>query len=155
MISFHMRGSLHFPTPLLRGSLFAAIGLGAVVMGAGYGIGAATAMGPGYFPVLAGGALAVMGLADVVRGLRTQADRFPGLRLWPLAWLASGVVGFGLLIQRGGLLLSLGVLVGCALLAAKRIRPLEALLLFMVLALLASALFVYGLGSTLRDLLPR
>jgi hypothetical protein len=150
-----MQGNFPFPTPLLRGGLFAAIGLGAVVLGASYGIGAATAMGPGYFPVLAGGLLAAMGLADVVRGLRSRTERFPGLRLWPLACLAGGVVGFGLLIQRGGLLLSVAVLVGCAFLAAKRIRPLEALLLFAVLAVLSGALFVYGLGSTPRDLLPR
>jgi hypothetical protein len=150
-----MQHNFSCSAPLLRGALFLVIGLGAVVLGAGYGIGAATAMGPGYFPVLAGGLLAAMGLADVARGLRASAERFPGLHLWPLACLAGGVVGFGLLLQRGGLLLSVAVLVGCAFLAAKRVRPLEALALFAVLAVLSGALFVYGLGSTPRDLLPR
>jgi hypothetical protein len=149
-----MQGDFPVHTPLLRGALFAATGLGAVFLGAGYGIGAATAMGPGYFPVLAGGLLAAMGAVDVVRGLRASAESFPGLHLWPLVCLAGGVVGFGLLIQRGGLLLSVAVLVGCAFLAAKRIRPLEALLLFAVLAVLSGTLFVYGLGSTPRELLP-
>jgi hypothetical protein len=140
--------------PLLRGTLFAAIGLGAIVIGSGYGIGTAIAMGPGYFPVLSGGLLAMMGAADIVRGLRPSAEPFSGLHLWPVACLACGVIGFGLLIDRGGLFLSVAVLTGFAFLAGRRIVPLEAMLLFTVLITLSGALFVYGLGSPFRDLLP-
>lgn len=140
--------------PLLRGALFAAFGLGAVVIGSGYGIGGATAMGPGYFPVLSGSLLAVMGAADIVRGLRPGAEPFSGLHLWPVACLAAGVIGFGLLIDNGGLLLAVAVLVGFAFLASRRVNLLEAVLLFTVLIALSGALFVFGLGSPFRDLLP-
>jgi hypothetical protein len=140
--------------PLLRGALFACIGLGAVIIGAGYGIGGSTAMGPGYFPVLSGALLAVMGLADIVRGLRANAEPFPRPHLWPVACLACGVIGFGLLIEHGGLLLAVAILVAFAFLASRRVNPLEAVLLFAILVALSGALFVYGLGSPFRDLLP-
>jgi Tripartite tricarboxylate transporter TctB family len=140
--------------PLLRGALFAAIGLAAIVIGAGYGIGGATAMGPGYFPVMSGTLLAIMGAADIVRGLRPAAEPFPRPHLWPVACLAAGVIGFGVLIDNGGLLLAVAVLAGFAFLAARRINPLEAVLLFTVLIALSGALFVFGLGRPFRDLLP-
>ena len=92
-----MQGDFPVHTPLLRGALFAATGLGAVFLGAGYGIGAATAMGPGYFPVLAGGLLAAMGAVDVVRGLRASAESFPGLHLWPRMALMAGRIAAGII----------------------------------------------------------
>jgi hypothetical protein len=95
-----------------------------------------------------------MGAADIVRGLRPGAEPFPRPHLWPVACLAAGVIGFGLLIDNGGLLLAVAVLAGFAFLAARRVNPLEAVLLFTVLIALSGALFVFGLGSPFRDLLP-
>jgi hypothetical protein len=149
-----MPSDLPLSRPLLRGTLFAALGLTAIVIASGYGIGTATTMGPGYFPVLSGSLLAIMGAADIVRGLRPTAEPFSGPHLWPLACLAGGVIGFGLLIDRGGLLLAVAVLTGFAFLASRRIVPLEAVWLFAVLIALSGALFVYGLGSPFRALLP-
>ena len=149
-----MQSDLTLSRPLVRGILFAAIGTGAIVIGAGYGVGGATAMGPGYFPVLSGSLLAVLGAADIVRGLRPKAEPFPHPHFWPVACLAAGVIGFGLLIDNGGLLLAVAVLLGFAFLAGRRVNPLEAVLSFTVLIALSGALFVWGLGSTFRDLLP-
>jgi hypothetical protein len=71
-----------------------------------------------------------------------------------MACLAAGVVGFGLLIDEQGLLLALAVLVLAAFAAARKIRVLEAVLIFAVLAGLSGALFVFGLGSPVSYLLP-
>ena len=71
-----------------------------------------------------------------------------------MACLAIGVVGFGLLIDEQGLLPALLVLVACSIAAGKRVRPLEALAIFAVLACLASGLYIFGLGLPPSYLLP-
>ncbi len=139
---------------LLRGLLFTFLGLGAVWMGRGYGIGSSTAMGPGYFAVLVGGLLALMGLMDVSRGLVGQGKSMTRLHIWPMSCLALGVVGFGLLIDEQGLLPALFVLVACSIAAGKRVRWLEAVAILVVLAFLSGSLYVFGLGLPLSYLLP-
>jgi hypothetical protein len=139
---------------LLRGLLFVFIGGSAVMMGRGYGIGSATAMGPGYFAVLVGGLLALLGVMDVAQGLRGQGRAMGRPHLWPMACLALGVVGFGLLIDEQGLLPALFVLVACSIAAGKKLRWLEAAAIFIVLACLSGSLYVFGLGLPLSYLLP-
>lgn len=150
-----MASSYGIQRGLVRGALFTLIGGGAAYMATDYGVGTATTMGAGYFPLLVGGLLALMGVAEIVRSVLADASPpMPTLHLWPVACLACGVVGFGLLIDGGGLLLAVAVLVGFAFLARKRFNPLEAALIFVVLAALSGSLFVLGLGSPLSYLLP-
>ena len=139
----------------LSGALFAVIGVGAAWLGRGYGVGTTSHMGPGYFPVLLGGTLAVLGVAILLRGLRIQ-DLLPEFRtaLRPLACLAAAIAGFGLLIERAGLLPAVVWLVLCACTAGPRFRAWEVLLCLVVLGGIACAIFVYGLGLPPGDLLP-
>jgi hypothetical protein len=139
----------------VRGLLFLAIGIAAATKGIGYGTGSTTAMGPGYFPLIIGLLLAAFGLTGVLRGITgTDLQPMPRLAWWPVACLACGVIGFGLLIERGGLLLSIFVLVSFAVLARRHARPLEFCAIYIGLAVIAGALFVFGMGSPFADLLP-
>jgi len=139
----------------LSGALFAAIGLGALLLGRTYGVGTTTHMGPGYFPVLLGATLALLGLAIMLRGLRAP-EALPTFRaaLRPLLCLAAAIVGFGALIERSGLLLAVLWLVSCACAAGPRFRAWEVLLSLVVLCGIAGVIFVYGLGLSPSNLLP-
>jgi hypothetical protein len=85
----------------LTGLIFAAVGLAFAWGGAKYGFGQARRMGPGYFPVLTGGALALVGLALVARAVvlwigAGHAGLRPAGRIYlrPLLALTASVAAF-------------------------------------------------------------
>jgi len=139
----------------LGGALFAGIGLGAILLGRTYGVGTTSHMGPGYFPVMLGTALMILAAGILLRGLRVP-DVPPEFRgaLRPLACLVAAIVGFGLIIERGGLLLAVLWLVLCACAAGPRFRAIEVVLSLLVLGAMACGIFVYGLGLSPGELLP-
>lgn len=140
---------------ILTGGLFAAVGAGAALQGRTYGVGTTTHMGPGYFPVLLGSILAALGVSIMLRGLRSGSeipDFWPGLR--PLICVVAAIIGFGLLIERGGVLLAVVWLVLCACAAGPRFRGWEIVLSLGVLGGIACVIYVYGLGLSASDLLP-
>jgi Tripartite tricarboxylate transporter TctB family len=139
----------------LSGALFCTIGLGAILLGRTYGIGTTTHMGPGYFPVMLGTVLLVLGVAVALRGLRIP-DLLPDFSgaSRPLVCLVAAIVGFGLMIERSGLLLAVLWLVLCACAAGPRFRAIEVMLSVLTLGAIACGIFVYGLGLSPGDLLP-
>lgn len=140
----------------LTGVVFAAIGAAALWFDRAYELGSATAMGPGYFPMLTGVLLIALGLTNMVTSLRStlamiaaasrpdSAVQLPGLRA--LALLTLGVVLFGLGIDRFGLLPSVLALVVCATGVGVRYRMWEVVAILLVLCLISGALFVFGMG---------
>jgi hypothetical protein len=110
-------------------------------------IGSATAMGPGYFPLVVSFVVAALGIASVIRSL-TSADA-DTVEPWPLAallFVLGGVVGFGLLLQSAGLIAAAAVLILLSCWSRLRTRPAETLLLAVALIALVSGIFVFGLG---------
>ena len=60
-------------------------------------------MGPGYFPIMLGGALVMFGVYFVIQGLRAGAEKLEGSwSLRALIILPLSLVLFGLLIDRAG-----------------------------------------------------
>jgi hypothetical protein len=110
-------------------------------------IGSATAMGPGYFPLVVSLVVAALGIGSVIRSL-TLADA-DTLEPWPLAallFVLGGVVGFGLLLQSAGLIAAAAVLILLSCWSRLRTQPGETLLLAVALIALVSGIFVFGLG---------
>jgi hypothetical protein len=110
-------------------------------------IGSATAMGPGYFPLVVSLVVAALGIGSVIRSL-TLADA-DTLEPWPLAallFVLGGVVGFGLLLQSAGLIAAAAVLILLSCWSRLRTQPSETLLLAVALIALVSGIFVFGLG---------
>ena len=63
-------------------------------------------MGPGFFPTLLGGLLALLGLTLAIPALVRDGERCPRLRLRPLLMVLLGIVVFALLLQPLGFVLS-------------------------------------------------
>ena len=131
---------------LLTGLMFVLIGLGALWLSQGYSMGTARRMGPAYFPSIVGGALAFLGIVVTIRSFRSPAGpvRIPTLR--PMITITCAVVLFALLVRSLGLVLSLLLLVVISCLAGPRYRVPEVAFLYLFLAVVSTALFVYGLG---------
>jgi hypothetical protein len=136
------------------GVVFVAIGGAALWFDQRYRLGDATAMGPGYFPMLIGILLVGLGLGNIVRSFRS-VERAPMTRpaLRPLLLLTGGVVLFGLFIDRFGLLPSVFFLVTGCCFAGPRFQILEALAMLIVLSAIAASLFVFGLGRPIGYLI--
>ena len=142
--------NIRLSTDLLTGLLFLVLGAFAMIYGSRYALGTAARMGPGYYPLLASSGLVLLGLVLVVRSLLTTSEGVGAVNLRPLFFILAGTLAFGLLIDRGGLILAGLVLVFAARLAAKGFRLLEVAILAVCLVAFTLAIFRYGLGMPLK-----
>src|SRR5262245_6372857 len=133
------------PKDFWSGIMFLAFAAVAMFTARGYSLGSAGRMGPGYFPMMLGGALGFLGLILVARSLVIQGETTGRLRLLPLLVIALGVCLFGLTIERLGLLIALTVATGVTGLAGGDSRPVEVAALTLVLAIFSMAVFVLAL----------
>jgi hypothetical protein len=139
----HIRNAKDF----YAGLLFVIFGTAAMVFAAGYSIGKAAKMGPGYFPFVLGGVQALLGLFLVVRSLSRKAGEPEGIsvRIRPAVLVLSSIVLFGLLLRPLGLLLSTTLLVIGSSMASEEFRAREALLNALVLVVAVLVIFVWFL----------
>lgn len=92
---------------LLSGLLFLAIGGGFSLGALDLSIGTARRMGPGYFPLMIGSLLALIGLALMVKSIiRRRPVPIERLYLRPLAGLTLSICTFAFLIEEAGLVLT-------------------------------------------------
>ena len=107
----------------LAGGLIVLVGGCAVAIGAtSYRLGELTRMGPGYFPLVVGSVLALMGLGLVLAS-RTTSSPLPALRFKPAFAVFAGLIFWGLTIERLGLVPSTLGLVVLVSLAQNRPNP--------------------------------
>ncbi len=135
------------------GLMFVVLGVGAYVIAQGYTVGAAGRMGPGYFPSLAGGLLALLGVATIVRAAvfdRTEVKRFA---LKPMILIIGAVVTFAFLLDPAGLAIASLALVVLARLGGYEFRIREVLISYVLLVAAAWLVFAYWLGLPIH-LLP-
>lgn len=131
------------------GLALAATGAAALLLARRYPPGTAADLGPGFLPALLGGLLLLLGLLIAAGACRGPRIPYPALPLRPLLAVLGGVVLFGLLLGRAGLLVASGTLV---LLASAGLRGAgwrAALIEAVVLAGLCVVIFVHGLGLRL------
>ena len=127
------------------GLLYIAFGSAAVAIGRGYALGTAARMGPGYFPVLVGALLVVVGLVVAARGVTAKSERLKRLAIGPVALVLAAVLLFAVTIEKLGLVIALLAVVVVGYLANARWRPLELVLLAGVLTAASVLIFYYGL----------
>ena len=141
--------------PMLRGLILGVFGLGAIKIALTYPVGTATRMGPGYFPLLLGGILTALGLFNlVVAVVDNSATGTSRVAVRPLLFISLGVAGFGAFINDAGLLIAVFWLIACCCLANTRFKLIEMICIFLVVAVISSLLFVYGLTLPPSYLLP-
>jgi hypothetical protein len=141
---------------LLSGLAFLAFGLLGVGIGSRYQIGTPSRMGPGYFPVVVAGLIALIGAVMIANAARDPESSEPveGWDLRAYIFVIAGIVAFTLLISSLGLLAAIAALTVLSSFARNGVRPLELVILVVVLSAIAFVIFVYGLGVPLK-VLPR
>src|ERR1700730_15184087 len=142
-----MKVRLASPKEFYAGLVFSAIGLAALVLSRNYRLGSAVRMGPGYFPLCLSLLLMLLGTASSLRALRlSRGEPIGDWRLVPLICILLGVVAFGLLVERSGLVAALVALLVISSWPRLRLQAPEVLVTIVLLTACAVGLFVYGLG---------
>jgi len=137
---------------LLSGVMFSVFGLGAAIIAVGYGFGSPARMGPGFFPIVVGVLLAVMGFALIVQSLRHPETDEPVERLHfrPLFFISAAIASFGILMEERGLIAALVALIVIARFAGREGSIAELIMMVIVLIAISVGIFVYALNIYLR-----
>jgi hypothetical protein len=138
------------PKDFWSGVMFCGFAAVAVFAARGYSLGSAGKMGPGYFPLLLGGLLGVLGVVLIARAVVLDGEPLPRFHIWPLAIIAAAVCLFGVLIEWFGLVVALAVLTLLSAWAGRQFRWREALALALALIVFSIGVFVYALGLSLN-----
>jgi hypothetical protein len=136
------------------GVLFASIGAGfAWGAAAYYPFGTSSRPGPGYFPLLLGAGMTLLGLLIVIESLvkRSAHDGDPiGKIAWKqLAIIVGSITLFGFLLPRVGLFIALPLLVILGSMASNEAKLPVTLANATILTLGSWAVFVLGLGLSI------
>jgi len=137
--------TIRHPKDFVAGLLFVAVGAAAIIIGAGYTLGTAAHMGPGYFPRMLGILLVVIGAVLSLRSLRLRGESLPAWKWRPTVVVLGSVVLFGAIVTPLGLVLSTIVLIVLSSAASAEFRPREAMVSSVLLAAVVVGVFVFGL----------
>lgn len=110
-----------------------------------YQMGTAVRMGPGYFPVLLGGLMCVLGLIVLLSSLTLEGPPVPQFHFRPLLFISIGVVLYGYLMKPLGLILATAALVYVSAFGGHEFKWKEVTILFVILAAFSWIVFVKGL----------
>jgi hypothetical protein len=131
---------------LCAGAVF--IGIGALFglnAGLTLRIGEAQAMGPGYFPIVLGAALAGLGLAIAVGAFGKTAERFGQISWRGVILVAASIFFFAMTVRGLGLAPALAIATLLAGLSSGRLSLTGAVLLAVGMTAFCVLLFVYAL----------
>jgi Tripartite tricarboxylate transporter TctB family len=131
---------------LLAGGTFVAFGLAFAITASTYEVGSALRMGPGYFPLVLGSLLVLLGILIGVKGFVAGE----GGELGPVPWravalLVAALLFFGYTVRGLGLVPSLFVTVFLSAMAGRRARVIPAVVIAACLTALSALIFVVGL----------
>jgi putative tricarboxylic transport membrane protein len=129
------------------GILFIAFGCAGLWFGRNYAVGSLSRMGPGFFPMMISIALVGIGAFLLARSLVAAGEPVERIAFWPQLLILGGIVGFGLLIERVGLAVSVSAVAVISGIAAQGLRWFELAALALAMSALSVALFVYLLGQ--------
>jgi uncharacterized membrane protein len=128
------------------GLLLIAIGAAAMFIARNYGFGTALRMGPGFFPVILGGLLIVFGVYMLASGLRQPEGIAGSWSLRAVVILPLSLVLFGVLMEHGGFVPAMLVLIFGSATASTEFKFVEVLLFSVGMTALSVAVFVWALG---------
>ncbi len=134
------------PRDFAAGCLFILIAAFFLWFGRNLSMGSSSFMEAGYFPRLVSIVLVILGLMVMASSLRFEG---PGLTPWawrPLLVLSGSVAVFGLLIPRGGLVITTLVVIAMAATTGRRLGWREFIGLSVALVALMVGIFHYGLN---------
>src|SRR5688572_15221992 len=98
-----MPSAIKRPRDFTAGLLFTGIGIAFAWWSRDYALGTLRQMGPGFFPLVLGSLLAVIGLFKCAAALFGEGERFEPFSWRPLLLVAGASAAFALLIRGAGL----------------------------------------------------
>lgn len=136
---------------ILSGLIFIGFGIAFGYAASGYELGTAFRMGPGFFPILLAGTLALLGAGIVVKGVTAAAADTPiGVVPWRGAILVLGaLIFFGATVRGLGLVPTIFGTAFLSAFASTRNGPVSAICIAAALTLACVVIFYYGLGVTI------
>ena len=141
-----MRIRVRNPQDLAAGLFFLAIAGGALWVAWDYPTGTAGRMSSGYFPRLLCLLLALIGLFVALRSLVVDGPALTAVRLRPVLLVTAAVVAFAYSVQTLGLVLATVLITVIGGFASPQVRVLEMAAVAMLLAIMATAIFIWGIG---------
>ena len=140
---------------LLSGAIFIGFGLAFGVTASTYDFGSALRMGPGFFPLVLGSVLVVLGVLIAISGYVAADSSAIGTVPWrALVLLLGAILFFGFTVRDLGLVPALFVSVLLAAFAGRGVRPVPAVVIAASLTALSVGIFVYALQLRLALLGP-
>jgi hypothetical protein len=141
---------------VLAGAIFVALGLIFVFGALGLERGTAFRMGPGYFPLVLAGLLILIGTAIIVRAVREEeiAIHMHAVPWRGLVLILAAPVLFGLTVRGLGLLPAIAIVAAISSFASRRMRPVLAAAITVVLTGFCVLVFNVGLGLPIRLIGP-
>jgi hypothetical protein len=128
---------------LLAGAIFAALGLAFAITSTTYEVGSPLRMGPGYFPLVLGSVLVLLGILIAIKGFVAGDSDDIGPVPWKaIALFVAALVFFGLTVRGLGLVPALLVTVFLSALAGHRARVIPAAVIAASLTALCVLIFV-------------
>jgi Tripartite tricarboxylate transporter TctB family len=128
------------------GLFFVAVGLAFALLSRNYSLGVPQRMGPAYFPMLLGGALALLGLFIAGRSFFRAGEAVPRIYVRPLVGVLAAVGLFALSLRPLGLVAATAAVVLMGPLAFAELRWRETIVLALALAAGSAIVFVWMLG---------
>lgn len=125
-----------------------AAGVFAAVYAQRYDIGTLQRMGPGFFPVMLGTVLAILGVFITVPALFR-----PGTKIvvqWKtLAWVTAGIVVFGAILNLLGLVLTSAIMIILTSMPGMGMNWKSRIILAIAVSVITYLIFSYGLGMVI------
>ena len=141
-----MSSPIKHPRDFYAGLMYAALGLGAIVVARGYTMGTSVRMGPGYFPTVLGGLLVLVGSLSMIRSFLRPGEAIGAFAWRDILLVLGSAVLFGLTVRGAGLFPSLFAMVVISAWASSEFRLKSTLLLAAASAIFSALVFVKGLG---------
>ena len=135
-------------TDIMAGLIFVAFGLAFAIASLRYELGTPLRMGPGYFPLVLGGILVLLGLLTVGKGLTAGAGaegRFGNVPWRALVLIVVAVLFFGLTVRGLGIVPATAVTALLTALASYRTGILAAMAIAAGLTVLCVLIFLLAL----------
>jgi hypothetical protein len=137
------------PKDFWTGLIYIFFGSSAALLATDYGMGTALKMGAGYFPMVLGALLILIGIVSLVRSFIEPGSPIGRLTFKGLLLVVGSTFVFGLIVRGAGLAIALPVLVIMSAYASVHFRWAPSIALAAGLTLFCVLVFLKGLGVPL------
>ena len=134
------------PRDFFAGAIFLSFGLCAVLVGRDYPMGTALHMGSGYFPLVLGALLLLLGAGICIKSLVIAGEGLESIGLRPLLLVLLAIGAFAVSVDPLGLVAATVLMTVIGAAASPESRWREVIVLTIALLGLSVGVFAYGLG---------